>query len=176
VDGTLDRAGAETYSPPPAPAFPRIGWDESSPDHWSGALDDVAIYPVALTPAQIANHYALGAPAPPPPGLVTLDQVKARLRITSTAEDADLQAITDEAEAQIVGWCSTTERSKAVADTWTDAATVPKVVVAAILVQTAERYRFRGDDTEAMPRPADPGDLSVTVRELLRAYHDPGIA
>ena len=107
---------------------------------------------------------------------VTLDQVKARLRITSTAEDTDLQSLADEAEAQIVGWCSTTPRAKAIADTWIDETTVPKVVVAAILVQTAERYRFRGDDTEAVPRPDEPGDLSVTVRELLRAYHDPGIA
>jgi hypothetical protein len=108
---------------------------------------------------------------------VTLDQVKARLRITSTtAEDVDLQALADEAEAQIVGWCSTTPRSQAIVETWLDATTVPKVVVAAILVQTAERYRFRGDDLEAPPRPTDPGDLSVTVRELLRAYHDPGIA
>jgi hypothetical protein len=107
---------------------------------------------------------------------VTLDQVKARLRITSTAEDGDLQAIADEAEAQIVGWCSTTPRAKAVADTWTDATTVPKVVVAAILVQTAERYRFRGDDTDGPIRKPDGEELNVTVRELLRAYHDPGIA
>jgi hypothetical protein len=106
---------------------------------------------------------------------VTLDQVKARLRITTTADDTDLQALADQAEAQIVGWCSTTARSKAIADTWTDAATVPKVVVAAILIQTAELDRFRGDDPDGPPRPTEAGDLSVAVRELLRAYHDPGI-
>ncbi len=106
---------------------------------------------------------------------VTLDQVKARLRITTTADDADLQALADQAEAQIVDWCSTTDRAKAIADAWTPQ-TVPKVVVAAILVQTGELDRFRGDDPDGPPRPPEVGDLSVLVRELLRAYHDPGIA
>jgi hypothetical protein len=105
---------------------------------------------------------------------VTLDQVKARLRITSTADDVDVQAMADQAEAHIVGWCSTTPRAKAVADTW-DALTVPLVVVAAILVQTGELYRFRGDEIDGPPRETGE-ELGVQVRELLRAYHDPGIA
>jgi hypothetical protein len=107
--------------------------------------------------------------------LVTLAQVKARLRITSTADDVDVQALTDQAEAQIVGWCSTTPRAKAIADTWVDAATAPLVVVAAILVQAGELYRFRGDEPAGPPR-ATGEELGVQVRELLRAYHDPGIA
>jgi hypothetical protein len=106
---------------------------------------------------------------------VTLDQVKARLRITSTADDGDVQTMADQAEAQIVGWCSTTDRSKAVADTW-DATTVPLVVVAAILVQTGELYRFRGDEPDGPPRQQAGEEFGVQVRELLRAYHDPGIA
>lgn len=106
---------------------------------------------------------------------VTLDQVKARLRITSTADDVDVQAMADQAEAHIVGWCSTTPRSKAVVETWTDATTVPLVVVAAILVQVGELYRFRGDEVDGPPR-TDGEELGVQVRELLRAYHDPGIA
>jgi hypothetical protein len=106
---------------------------------------------------------------------VTLDQVKARLRITSTADDVDVQSLADQAEAQIVGWCSTTPRSQAVVATWVDATTVPLVVVAAILVQTGELYRFRGDELQGPPR--EPGEeFGVQVRELLRAYHDPGIA
>jgi hypothetical protein len=107
--------------------------------------------------------------------LVTVDQVKARLRITSTADDVDVQAMADQAEAQIVGWCSTTPRAKSVADTWVDAATAPLVVVAAILVQAGELYRFRGDEPAGPPRTAGE-ELGVQVRELLRAYHDPGIA
>jgi hypothetical protein len=106
---------------------------------------------------------------------VTLAQVKARLRITSTADDGDVQSLADQAEAHIVGWCSTTVRSKAVADTWVDATTVPLVVVAAILVQAGELYRFRGDEPAGPPRETGE-ELSVQVRELLRAYHDPGIA
>jgi len=106
---------------------------------------------------------------------VTLDQVKARLRITSTADDVDVQSLADQAEAQIVGWCSTTPRAKAVVDTWVDATTVPLVVVAAILVQTGELYRFRGDELQGPPRESGE-EFSVQVRELLRAYHDPGIA
>jgi hypothetical protein len=107
---------------------------------------------------------------------VTLDQVKARLRIATTAEDADVQDLADQAEAQIIAWCSTTPRSRDIVATWTDETTVPKQVVAAILVQTGELYRFRGDDLEGVPRPSGEGDLGVLVRELLRAYHDPVIA
>ena len=106
---------------------------------------------------------------------VTLDQVKARLRITSTADDVDVQAMADQAEAHIVGWCSTTPRVEGRRRHVDDATTVPLVVVAAILVQTGELYRFRGDELDGPPRETGE-ELGVQVRELLRAYHDPGIA
>jgi hypothetical protein len=106
--------------------------------------------------------------------LVTLDQLKARLRITSTDEDVDLQALLDQAEAQVLNWCSVTAASQAVVAGWT-AATVPPVVVAAILVQSGELDRYRGDDADAPPRPGDE-TLGVTVRELLRPYHDLAMA
>jgi hypothetical protein len=105
---------------------------------------------------------------------VTLDQVTRRLRLPTTADQVDLQDLVDQAEAHIVGWCSTTARAKAIADAWT-AETVPPVVVAAILLQTAELDRFRGDDVDPPPR-QDGEELAVGVRELLRAYHDPGVA
>jgi hypothetical protein len=105
---------------------------------------------------------------------VTLDQLKARLRITSTDEDVDLQALLDQAEAQVLNWCSVTAPSKAIVEGWT-AGTVPPVVVAAILVQTGELDRFRGDDGDGPPRLADES-LGVTVRELLRPYHDLAMA
>jgi hypothetical protein len=101
---------------------------------------------------------------------VTLAQAKARLRITTTDEDVDLQSLVDQAEAHILNWCSVTPRSKAIADAWT-VATVPPVVVAAILVEVGELDRFRGDDPDAPPRPDGDGPASL-VRELLRAYHD----
>lgn len=99
---------------------------------------------------------------------VTLPQVKAHLRINSTVEDTLIQDSADQAEEKVVTWCNTP------VVTW-DATTVPKVVVRAILEQTAEFYRFRSDDADAPPR--EPGEeLSTSVRELLRAYHTPVIA
>ena len=102
---------------------------------------------------------------------VTLDQVKRRLRITA-GDDVDLQDLADQAEAQVLTWCSSTARAEGVVIGWTPE-TVPRAVVAAILLQTAELNRFRGDDLEAPPRPDGDGDLGVLVRELLRPYHDP---
>src|SRR4029450_2318898 len=101
---------------------------------------------------------------------VTLDQVKRRRRITA-GDDVDLQDLADQAEAHILAWCSKTPRSLAIVNTWTPE-NVPKVVVAAILLQTAELDRFRGDDPDEPPRP-DGEELAVSVRELLRGYHDP---
>jgi gp6-like head-tail connector protein len=107
---------------------------------------------------------------------VTLDQAKARLRITSTDEDVDLQLLLDQAEAHVLNWCSVTTSSKTVVDGWrADSATVPDVVVAAILVQTGELDRFRGDDPEGPPRLQNEV-LATAVRELLRPYHDAVIA
>jgi hypothetical protein len=105
---------------------------------------------------------------------VTLEQAKARLRVTSTDEDVDLQSLLDQAEAHILNWCSVTPRCKAVADAWTPE-TVPPVVVAAILLQVGELDRFRGDDPDAPARPEGEGP-TVLVRELLRAYHDAVVA
>ncbi len=99
---------------------------------------------------------------------VTLDQVKGHLRITSTVEDGLVQDYADQAEEKVDTWCNVPHV------TWTST-TVPKVVVAAILKQTAELYRFRGDDLQGPPRESGE-ELSVEVRELLRAYHTPGIA
>ena len=104
---------------------------------------------------------------------VTLDQAKRRLRLLVT-DDVDLQDLIDQAEAHILEWCSTTPRAKAIADAWTPE-TVPKTVVLAILVQTGEFDRFRGDDVDGPVR-QEGEELSITVRELLRAYHDPAVA
>jgi hypothetical protein len=106
---------------------------------------------------------------------VTLDQVKRRLRITSTADDEDLQAMADQAEAAILDYIGRSEFWRTAAAAWT-VDTVPPVVVAGILLQAGELYRFRGDDLEGVPRPSGEGDLSVMIRELLRAYHDPVVA
>jgi hypothetical protein len=106
---------------------------------------------------------------------VTLDQAKRRLRLTSTAEDEDLQDIIDQAEARVVSWCSLTPRSKAITDTWLDPSSTPDQVILAVLLQTAELYRFRGDDVDGPPRESGE-ELSTPVRELLRPFHDPVVA
>lgn len=106
--------------------------------------------------------------------LVTLDQVKAHLRITTTVEDVVVQDYADYAEARVIDWCSTDADSRAVAGAWVPE-TVPRVIVRAILDQVGEFYRFRGDDVDG-PKRQDGEELSVTVRELLRAYHNQAIA
>lgn len=60
VDGTLDRAQALSRTTPSGgPAA--IAFDGNIPaDRWPGSIDEVAIYPAALTATQIANHYATG--------------------------------------------------------------------------------------------------------------------
>lgn len=64
VDGVVDgtaaaAAGVLTVSPAPIV----IGARPDSPTQWfaKGTLDEVAIYPTALTPAQISQHYALSS-------------------------------------------------------------------------------------------------------------------
>jgi hypothetical protein len=48
--------------PPPTSVGPvSIGWDDFTSAFWNGSIDEVAIYPLALTPAQILAHYQLGA-------------------------------------------------------------------------------------------------------------------
>lgn len=55
---------------------------------------------------------------------------------------------------------------------WDDVS-VPKDIKAAILVQTGELYRFRGDDNEQAAR--EPGFLSPLVRAMLARRRDPVI-
>ena len=73
VDGGLDNSQAMARATPSShPGW--IGWVAPNPSvFWLGALAEVAVYPLALTPAQIATHYALrtatggGGSAPPLP-------------------------------------------------------------------------------------------------------------
>ena len=62
LDGALDVSVAMVRTVAPTNVI-EIGRDSAYgaalPGFWNGSLADVAIYPTALTPAQIANHYAL---------------------------------------------------------------------------------------------------------------------
>jgi len=52
---------------------------------------------------------------------------------------------------------------------------VPPSITAAILLQAAELYGFRGDDLETVKREA-PGDLAPAIKALLYRWRDPALA
>lgn len=54
VDVSTAAAGVMSSSSGPI----GIGWDPANPHSMSGSIDEVAIYPLVLTPAQIASHFA----------------------------------------------------------------------------------------------------------------------
>jgi hypothetical protein len=56
VDGVFDRSVATTI-PVPTSLPVEIGWFSGANSFWPGQIDDVAIYPKALTPAEILDHY-----------------------------------------------------------------------------------------------------------------------
>jgi hypothetical protein len=113
--------------------------------------------------------------------LVTLKQAKLHLKVPLdvTADDKDLQMKLDVAHDVIedyikqrrddddgVTWAATV-------DAW-DSDTAPARVRQAIVLQFADLYRFRGDDTDAPKR--GPGELSQGVVALLYRLRDPAIA
>lgn len=59
VDGVLESQTASAI--PNGTGIASIGCDVNVV-FWNGSIDEVAVYPIALTAAQIANHYQLGLP------------------------------------------------------------------------------------------------------------------
>lgn len=97
--------------------------------------------------------------------LITLTQAKGHLGITTAdgdPTDVMLQLKMDHAEAIILDYLK-------------DQAPDPSpVITAAILIQLAELYRFRGDDPDG---PAyEDGQLCPAVTNLLRRKRDPALA
>lgn len=110
--------------------------------------------------------------------LVDLAQAQRHLRrpvgVSSpmTSDEQDIQDKLDQATALIFQYL---ERPDDVAwtaemDAWTSDS-VPAPVVAAILIQLSELYRFRGDDFEGPKREA--GYLAPSIVSLLKRYRDP---
>jgi len=100
--------------------------------------------------------------------LVTLQQAKDRLRVTTAAldpGDTDIQAKLDQAEAIVREYLDT-----AVDAAWVSPATAPATVIAAILLTMTDLREHRGDDNT----------LSATtweaVTRLLAQRHVPAIA
>jgi len=76
----------------------QIGFDTFNAVYWNGLIDDVAIYPTALTPTQIAAHYATGVSTLTSPFvfLEDPDMLKYNLWTAVTPSDsADLARVTD---------------------------------------------------------------------------------
>jgi hypothetical protein len=60
VNGALDKSRATTLSIPNTAAILRLAGAQGAPDAFGGAMDDVAIYPSALSAARVTAHYNAG--------------------------------------------------------------------------------------------------------------------
>ena len=77
----------------------QIGFDTFNAVYWNGLIDDVAIYPTALTPTQIAAHYAAGTNTLTSP-FIFLDEDDGMLKYNvwtpvTPSDSADLPRLTD---------------------------------------------------------------------------------
>lgn len=112
-----------------------------------------------------------------PVDLVSLDQVKAHLRLTGItlpAADSDLlELYVLHATATVIDYIARPDDDWiAEIEAWTDE-TVPPAVQAAILLQVAELYRFRGDE-DAPKR--ENGFLAPQIVTFLCRYRDPAVS
>lgn len=108
------------------------------------------------------------------PNVITLQEAKDHLRVTSVADDGDINDKLSAATQVVIDYLTRrdTDWNAEMAE-WTST-TIPASVRAAILVQLGELYRNRGDELDG--RPAGPTSLSPTVTSLLMRYRDPGLA
>ena len=112
----------------------------------------------------------------PLPQIVTLAQVKKHLRVASYDEDDDIIDKLDQATSLVLDYVYRDD------DDWLETilawtpSTAPRSIQAAILVQCAELYRFRGDDLPNEAPKREHGFLSPAVTAYLHRYRDPSIA
>jgi hypothetical protein len=113
--------------------------------------------------------------------LVSLDQLKAHLRVSAsvTAEDDDLQMKLDQAHEAVLDFVkqriSDAVTWEAEVDAWTDE-TVPKRVVAAILRMAGYLYQDRGDMAPQDWPKLELGELPRDVVMLLYRQLDPALS
>lgn len=111
--------------------------------------------------------------------IVDLDVAKQHLRITSDHADDDVQMKLDIAHGMIEDYILSTEGRRAgwaaEIDSWDDE-TAPKPVVAAVLCQLEELWRFRGGQLEGEMPKRNRGDLSPQVESYLRRQRDPVVS
>jgi hypothetical protein len=103
--------------------------------------------------------------------LVTLTQAKAHLRITTSADDVDIQLKLDQAEGIIRDYLKDPDAA------WVSPATAPAPVTAAILLMTTHLYEHRGDDMAGSLNSGQP-DTQVweAIGRLLMRLRDPALA
>lgn len=108
--------------------------------------------------------------------LVTLQQAFDHLNLegffvlgSSPADprERDLQLKLDASEAIVLDYLKGR-------DNWPNAES--PILQAAILLQCAELWRFRGDDADGNSGPQTSGDLSPSVTNILRRWRDPALA
>jgi hypothetical protein len=98
--------------------------------------------------------------------LVSLQRTKWQLRETGTARDAEITAVSSEAQAEILAYLKT-----GADPAWTEA-TVPKPIAGAILRRTAFLYEHRGDDADDKAGEANWNE----IRRALSGFRDPALA
>ncbi|NBQ42793.1 MAG: phage gp6-like head-tail connector protein [Mycobacteriaceae bacterium] len=106
--------------------------------------------------------------------LVSLSQMKARLRIDTSSADTDYTLLLNQAQSLVIDyvkqqyddgqWATTV-------DAWTSS-TVPNQVSAAILLMAGWLDAHRGDDDAKLT----PGHLPAPVESCLWRLRDPGLA
>lgn len=118
--------------------------------------------------------------------IVTLAQLQAHLRLPVgqssplTDQEADLELKLEIAQDLVLAYVARPDDEDWTArlamwvegEVTSPATEVPARVKAAILMQAAELWGFRGDDLDAPKREA-PGDLSPTIKALLYSLRDP---
>lgn len=107
---------------------------------------------------------------------VSLATAKQHVNVVGTFDDAILEVYLNAAHRIVLDRlerATTDSDLLALMAAW-DADTVPGPVTAAVLVQFAELYRFRGDDPEAVE--ADPGRLSKNVERFLGPWLERPVA
>lgn len=110
--------------------------------------------------------------------IVTLAQAKAHARITSDAENPDLEDKLVDAHGAVLDYVADGKSEDYVTamEAWDDES-APRVVRAAILRTFADMVRFRGNDDDSSEAKVDGNfALSPRARHLLRLYRSPALA
>ena len=71
IDGIFNNSVTVTARTQSSGGPAGVGWDQQTNQWWNGSLDEVAIYPRALTAPEIAAHYDLRSSSAPVLGKVT---------------------------------------------------------------------------------------------------------